>query len=73
VRRKLSEFQGIVQKKRLLKSEGRKAVRQTSPLYCAMLQLRWVGSGFFQTLLRLPRACPAPLMINPVQLLHVLF
>jgi hypothetical protein len=60
-------------KKRLLKSEGRKAVRQTSPLYCAMLQLRWVGSGFFQTLLRLPRACPAPLMINPVQLLHVLF
>ena len=33
VRRKLSEFQGIVQKKRLLKSEGRKAVRQTSPLF----------------------------------------
>jgi hypothetical protein len=33
VRRKLSEFQGIVQKKRLLKSEGRKALRQTSPLF----------------------------------------
>ena len=73
VRRKLSEFQGIVQKKRLLKSEGRKAVRQTSPLYCAMLHRRWVGSGFFQTLVRLHRAFPASLMINPVQLLHVLF
>jgi hypothetical protein len=37
-------------KKRLLKSEGRKAVRQTSPLYCALLHRRWVGSGFFKHL-----------------------
>jgi len=35
-------------KKRLLKSEGRKAVLQTLPLYCALLQLRRVGSGFFK-------------------------
>jgi hypothetical protein len=37
-------------KKRLLKSEGRKAVRQTFPLYCALLQRGGSGQVFFKHL-----------------------